>query len=182
MIEIQGKYNTAKVFTEVMDNTSQQQIKTLCDQEFVKGSKIRIMPDVHAGAGCTIGTTMTITDKIVPNLVGVDIGCGMATYILQEKDIDLQKLDEFIYAAIPAGMNIRETPHEYINSINLDDLRCLSQINRHRAAHSIGTLGGGNHFIEIDTDDEDTVYLVIHSGSRYLGRNHCPPEKRRSSV
>lgn len=170
MIEIQGKYNTAKVFTEVMDNTSQQQIKTLCDQEFVKGSKIRIMPDVHAGAGCTIGTTMTITDKIVPNLVGVDIGCGMATYILQEKDIDLQKLDEFIYAAIPAGMNIRETPHEYINSINLDDLRCLSQINRHRAAHSIGTLGGGNHFIEIDTDDEDTVYLVIHSGSRYLGK------------
>lgn len=170
MIEIQGKYNTAKVFTEVMDNTSQQQIKTLCDQEFVKGSKIRIMPDVHTGAGCTIGTTMTITDKIVPNLVGVDIGCGMATYILQEKDIDLQKLDKVIYASIPAGMNIRETPHEYINNINLNDLRCINQINQHRAAHSIGTLGGGNHFIEVDRDDDGNIYLVIHSGSRYLGK------------
>ncbi len=170
MIEIQGKYNTAKVFTKVMDNTSQQQIKTLCDQEFVKGSKIRIMPDVHAGAGCTIGTTMTITDKIVPNLVGVDIGCGMATYILQEKDIDLQKLDKVIYTSIPAGMNIRKTPHEYINNINLNDLRCINQINQHRAAHSIGTLGGGNHFIEVDRDDDGNIYLVIHSGSRYLGK------------
>lgn len=170
MIEIQGKNNTAKVFTEVMDDVSREQIKTLCDQDFVIDSKIRIMPDVHAGAGCTIGTTMTIKDKIVPNLVGVDIGCGMATYMLQEKNIDLKKLDEFIYAAIPAGMNIREVPHKYIQNIKLEDLRCLSQINTHRAIHSMGTLGGGNHFIEADRDDDGNVYLVVHSGSRYLGK------------
>lgn len=170
MIEIQGKNNTAKVFTEIMDDVSKEQIKTLCDQEFTKNCQIRIMPDVHAGAGCTIGTTMTIKDKVVPNLVGVDIGCGMATYILQEKDIDLKKLDEFIYAAIPSGMNVRETPHEYINNINLDDLRCISQINTHRAIHSMGTLGGGNHFIEVDRDDDGNIYLVVHSGSRYLGK------------
>lgn len=170
MIEIQGKNNTAKVFTEIMDDISKEQIKTLCDQEFAKNCQIRIMPDVHAGAGCTIGTTMTIKDKVVPNLVGVDIGCGMATYILQEKDIDLKKLDEFIYASIPAGMNVRETPHEYINNINLGDLRCISQINMHRAIHSMGTLGGGNHFIEVDRDDDGNIYLVVHSGSRYLGK------------
>lgn len=170
MIEIQGKNNTAKVFTEIMDDVSKEQIKTLCDQEFAKNCQIRIMPDVHAGAGCTIGTTMTIKDKVVPNLVGVDIGCGMATYILQEKDIDLKKLDEFIYAAIPSGMNVRETPHEYINNINLDDLRCINQINMHRAIHSMGTLGGGNHFIEVDRDDDGNIYLVVHSGSRYLGK------------
>ena len=102
MIEIQGKYNKAKIFTDVADEKSQEQIKILCDQEFTKESSIRIMPDVHAGAGCTIGTTMTIKDKVVPNFVGVDIGCGMDTYILEEKEIDLKKLDEFIYASIPA--------------------------------------------------------------------------------
>lgn len=170
MIEIKGNNNIAKVFTDVMDDVSKEQIKTLCDQEFVKGSQIRIMPDVHAGAGCTIGTTMTIKDKIVPNLVGVDIGCGMATYLLKEKDIDLKKLDEFIYAAIPAGMTVRETPHEYINNIDIEDLRCISQINKHRAIHSMGTLGGGNHFIEVDRDDDGNIYLVVHSGSRYLGK------------
>ncbi len=170
MIEIKGNNNIAKVFTDVMDDVSKEQIKTLCDQEFVKGSQIRIMPDVHAGAGCTIGTTMTIKDKIVPNLVGVDIGCGMATYLLKEKDIDLKKLDEFIYAAIPAGMTVRETPHEYINNIDIEDLQCISQINKHRAIHSMGTLGGGNHFIEVDRDDDGNIYLVVHSGSRYLGK------------
>ncbi len=170
MIEIQGKNNSAKVFTEVMDGVSKEQIKTLCDQEFAQNSQIRIMPDVHAGAGCTIGTTMTIKDKVVPNLVGVDIGCGMATYALEEKDIDLKKLDEFIYAAIPAGMNVRETPHEYINNIDLDELCCISQINKHRAVHSMGTLGGGNHFIEVDRDEDGHIYLVVHSGSRYLGK------------
>ncbi|MBO4957007.1 MAG: RtcB family protein [Rickettsiales bacterium] len=170
MIEIQGKNNIAKVFTEVMDDNSKEQIKTLCDQEFVKNSQIRIMPDVHAGVGCTIGTTMTIKDKVVPNLVGVDIGCGMATYILKEKDIDLKKLDEYIYTTIPAGMNVRKTPHEHINNINLEDLYCINQIDKHRAIHSMGTLGGGNHFIEVDRDDDGNIYLVIHSGSRYLGK------------
>ena len=170
MIEITGKYNTAKIFTDVADKKSQEQIKTLCDQEFAKESSIRIMPDVHAGAGCTIGTTMTIKDKVVPNLVGVDIGCGMDTYILKEKDIDLKKLDEFIYTSIPAGMNIRETPHKYIKNINLKNLKCFKHINEYRAIHSMGTLGGGNHFIEVSKDEENNVYLVIHSGSRNLGK------------
>ena len=170
MIEIQGKYNIAKIFTDVADEKSQEQIKTLCDQEFVKDSSIRIMPDVHAGAGCTIGTTMTIEDKVVPNLVGVDIGCGMATYVLEEKEIDLKKLDEFIYSSIPAGMSIRETPHKYIDNIDLENLHCVSQINKKRAIHSMGTLGGGNHFIEVNKDDEGNIYLVVHSGSRNLGK------------
>ena len=170
MIEIQGKYNTAKIFTDIADEESQEQIKILCDQEFAKESSIRIMPDVHAGAGCTIGTTMTLKDKVVPNLVGVDIGCGMDTYILREKDIDLKKLDKFIYTSIPAGMNIRETPHKYIKNINLKNLKCFNHINEHRAIHSMGTLGGGNHFIEVSKDEENNVYLVIHSGSRNLGK------------
>ncbi len=170
MIEIKGKYNTAKVFTNVIDEAAKEQIKTLCDQAFVKDSKIRIMPDVHAGAGCTIGTTMTINDKIVPNLVGVDIGCGMAVYVLKEKEINLQKLDEFIYSDIPAGMNVRDVPHKYISNIDLEKLDCFDKINKERAALSLGTLGGGNHFIEIDRDDNGNIYLVVHSGSRYLGK------------
>ena len=170
MIEIQGKYNYAKIFTDKADEKSQEQIKILCDQEFTKDSSIRIMPDVHAGAGCTIGTTMTIKDKVVPNLVGVDIGCGMDTYVIEEKEIDLKKLDEFIYTSIPAGMSIRETPHKYIDNIDLENLHCISQVNKKRAIHSMGTLGGGNHFIEVNKDDEDNVYLVVHSGSRNLGK------------
>ena len=99
--EITGKYNTAKVFTNVIENEAVEQIKTLCNQEFITGSKIRIMPDVHSGAGCTIGTTMTITDKVIPNLVGVDIGCGMETVMITDKEIDLEKLDKLIYEKIP---------------------------------------------------------------------------------
>lgn len=170
MIEIQGQYNTAKVFTDIIDNVAKEQIKTLCNQAFAENSQIRIMPDVHAGIGCTIGTTMTIKDKIVPNLVGVDIGCGMSVYTLKEKDIDLQKLDKFIHSNIPAGMAVRKTQHEYIKNIDLDNLRCIAKINKERAVYSLGSLGGGNHFIELDKDDEDIIYLVVHSGSRYLGK------------
>ena len=169
MIEVQGKYNTAKIFTDVVDDVSIDQIHQLCDQEFVSDSKIRLMPDVHAGAGCTIGTTMTITDKVVPNLVGVDIGCGMETVKIFEKDIDLGKLDKLIYDRIPSGIEIRETPHEYANSVSLENLYCYDQINAQRAKLSIGTLGGGNHFIEADHDDDGNIYIVVHSGSRHLG-------------
>ena len=169
MIEIQGKYNGAKIFTDVVDSASIAQVQELCNQEFTQGSLIRVMPDVHAGAGCTIGTTMTVKDKIVPNLVGVDIGCGMATYVLREKEIDPEKLDGFIRSSIPAGINIRQTPHPYIENISLEELRCLPRINVHRVVHSLGTLGGGNHFIEVDKDDEGNLYIVVHSGSRHLG-------------
>lgn len=127
------------------------------------------MPDIHAGAGCTIGTTMTITDKIVPNLVGVDIGCGMETVRIKEKHTELQKLDKLIYEKIPSGFNVREKTHRYFDEINLEDLFCYKHIDPRRAEKSLGTLGGGNHFIEADKDDDGNIYIVVHSGSRHLG-------------
>lgn len=169
MIEVKGKYNKAKIFTDVVDNASISQVVLLLNQEFIAGSRIRFMPDIHAGAGCTIGTTMTITDKIVPNLVGVDIGCGMECVRIKEKHIELQKLDKLIYSKIPSGFNIRQTTHKYYDNINLEDLYCYHMINADRAEKSLGTLGGGNHFIEMDKDDEGNIYIVIHSGSRHLG-------------
>jgi len=169
MIELEGKYNTAKVFTDVVDEVSISQVLLLLNQEFVQGCKIRMMPDIHAGAGCTIGTTMTISDKIVPNLVGVDIGCGMETVKIKEKHIELQKLDKSIYEKIPSGFNVREKTHKYFDKINLEDLYCYKEINRDRAEKSLGTLGGGNHFIEADKDKEGNIYIVVHSGSRHLG-------------
>lgn len=171
MKEIKGKYNTAKIFTDVVDQKSIDQVKLLCDQEFVEGSKIRMMPDIHAGAGCTIGTTMTVSDKIVPNLVGVDIGCGMhvTKLLLREEDADFEKLDKVIREYIPSGFNIRDGVHEYYRNTDIRNLECYSCIDVDRASRSIGTLGGGNHFIEIDKDDEGYLYLVIHSGSRHLG-------------
>lgn len=169
MIILNGKYNSAKVFTEVIDQSSITQIIELCNQSFSDGSKIRIMPDVHAGAGCTIGTTMTITDKVVPNLVGVDIGCGMETVRLKEKHIEVQKLDKLIYKVIPSGFSIRQKPHRYINNINLAELYCSEHVNLDRAELSMGTLGGGNHFIEANKGTDGSIYIVIHSGSRHLG-------------
>lgn len=169
MIEIQGKYNQAKIFTDVVDGSSIAQVQELCNQEFTVGSKIRLMPDIHAGAGCTIGTTMTITDKVVPNLVGVDIGCGMETVRIREEHLELQKLDKLIYERIPSGFSIRDKAHRYIKDVNLNELNCLPYVKLSRAEKSIGTLGGGNHFIEVDKDDEGNIYIVVHSGSRHLG-------------
>lgn len=169
MIELKGKYNEAKIFTDVVDEAAISQVLLLLNQEFVSGSKIRLMPDIHAGAGSTIGTTMTITDKIVPNLVGVDIGCGMETIRIKEKQIELQKLDKLIYDKIPSGFRVREKTHRYFEEINLKDLYCYKNINTERAEKSLGTLGGGNHFIEANKDDEGSLYLVVHSGSRHLG-------------
>lgn len=169
MIELKGKYNEAKVFTDVVDEASISQVLLLLNQEFVSGSKIRLMPDIHAGAGCTIGTTMTVTDKIVPNLVGVDIGCGMETIRIKESHIELQKLDKLIYEKIPSGFNVREKTHRYYEEINLEDLFCIKHIDLRRAEKSLGTLGGGNHFIEANKDGEGKIYIVVHSGSRHLG-------------
>ena len=169
MQEVQGNFNSAKIFTSVVDDKSIEQIRTLCDQTFVKGSKIRMMPDVHAGAGCTIGTTMTITDKVVPNLVGVDIGCGMLTTMIDAKSVDFDALDKVIRDHIPFGFAVRDKRHAFSYDIDLNELKCFRHINELRAILAIGSLGGGNHFIEIDKDDEGNLYLVIHSGSRYLG-------------
>lgn len=169
MIELKGKYSEAKIFTDVVDEASVAQVLLLLNQEFTAGSRIRMMPDVHAGAGCTVGTTMTISDKIVPNLVGVDIGCGMETIRIKEKNIELQKLDKLIYEKIPSGFNIREKAHRYFKEINLEELYCYKHIDVARAEKSMGTLGGGNHFIEADRDDDGNIYIVVHSGSRHLG-------------
>ena len=173
MIEIKGTYNTAKVFTDTLDEKSSEQIHLLLCQAFVSGSKIRLMPDVHAGAGCTIGTTMTISDKIVPNLVGVDIGCGMETVVIPKDDPVSKKfnpieLDKWIHKNIPSGRNVRKMPHEFAGSVPLKNIRCPA-INSQRAALSIGSLGGGNHFIEAARDENKNLYIVIHSGSRHLG-------------
>jgi len=170
MVEVRGKYNTAKVFTDNLESEAMAQIMELCNQEFVKDSVIRIMPDAHAGAGCTIGTTMTISDKIVPNLVGVDIGCGMETIKLKQQVINFEKLDRVIYAHIPSGFNIRKKQHKYTENVDIDSLVCKYHVDLERARLSIGTLGGGNHFIEVNKDSSGELYLVVHSGSRHLGK------------
>ncbi len=175
MIIIKGKYSEAKVFTSELEASAREQIQTLVNQSFTQGSKIRVMPDVHAGAGSTIGTTMTIKDFVVPNLVGVDIGCGMLTNKLKEKKIDFQKLDQLIKKRIPSGFAIRKKPHPFLDKVALDSLRCRQggkndkELRLERARLSLGSLGGGNHFIEGNTDEEGSLYLVIHSGSRHLG-------------
>ena len=166
MVEIKGKYNEAKCFTSELEDGAYEQIKAVCDTEAFAKSKIRIMPDVHSGKGCTIGTTMTITDKIVPSMVGVDIGCGMYTVYLGNIDIDFEKVDEVAHF-IPSGKKVWEGRQE---RFDLTALRCYRNLrDTKRLERSLGTLGGGNHFIEIDVDDEGEKYLVIHSGSRNLG-------------
>lgn len=169
MIEIKGKYNTAKIFTDAVDNKVREQVQTLCDQDFTTGSQIRIMPDVHKGAGCTIGTTMTIKDKIVSNMVGVDIGCGMETVLLEEKNLNLETLDKFIHTAIPSGSEVRETAHALSANLDLTELEAAHDVDLERGVLSLGSLGSGNHFIEVDQDESGQLYLVIHSGSRQLG-------------
>lgn len=169
MIELRGKYGEAKVFTDVVDQESISQVINLLNQPYVEGSRVRMMPDIHAGAGCTIGTTMTITDKICPNLVGVDIGCGMETIRIREKHIEMQQLDKLIRLEIPSGFAIRTKPHRYVKEIDLEALHCAKHVDLLRAEKSIGTLGGGNHFIEANKDDDGNIYIVVHSGSRHLG-------------
>lgn len=166
---IKGKYNQAKCFCDTIEDKARQQIQALCDNSDFSDSKIRIMPDVHAGVGCTIGTTMTIKDKVTPSMVGVDIGCGMEVVKLQERKIDFKLLDNVIRSHVPSGRNVRNKVHEYADNINLDELNAAHAIDASRARHSIGTLGGGNHFIEVDRASDGTLYLVIHSGSRHLG-------------
>ena len=166
MIEIAGKFNTAICYTNELEDTAYSQIESVCNESAFKDLKIRIMPDVHAGKGCTIGTTMTITDKVVPNMVGVDIGCGMYTVALGNVDIDFEKFDEAAHF-IPCGRNVWEGRQE---RFDLSALKCYRNLkDTKRLERSLGTLGGGNHFIEIDSDEDGNKYLVIHSGSRNLG-------------
>ena len=168
MFEIRGKYSTAKVFADKVDEESVRQIYDLCNQQFTENERIRMMPDVHAGAGCVIGTTMTVTDRVVPNLVGVDIGCGMETVLIKGRQLEPEQLDKFIKFNIPSGFSIRDKEHRYAERLRLSELRCAKYISLDRAYLSLGTLGGGNHFIEADKG-ESGIYIVIHSGSRHLG-------------
>ena len=163
---IRGKYNTAVCFAKVIEQEAIDQIRRMCDCPFTEGSRIRIMPDVHAGAGCTIGTTMTIKDKAVPNVVGVDIGCGMYTVDLGREDLDFARIDEAAHF-IPSGMNVWEGRRERFDLTGLECFRDLKDTAR--LERSLGTLGGGNHFIEVDRAKDGTNYLIIHSGSRNLG-------------
>lgn len=162
--------NEVKVFAETFENEAYEQVMTLANFEPYQNAKIRIMPDSHAGKGCTIGTTMTITNKVTPNLVGVDIGCGMLVVELQERDIDFGKLDETIRKFVPSGFSVHDKP---VKPFDFSNLRCAKHVDIQRALQSIGSLGGGNHFIEVDKSEDGILYLVIHSGSRNLGVGVC---------
>lgn len=168
------KTNTGKevkVFAETFEYEAYEQVKKLANYEAYENSVIRIMPDSHAGKGCTVGTTMTITDKVTPNLVGVDIGCGMLTIELKDKYIDCEKLDRVIRTKVPNGFNVHEKQKA---TFNFENLICAKQVDLERALLSIGSLGGGNHFIEVDYSEKNNkYYLIIHSGSRKLGGDVC---------
>lgn len=167
MLEIKGKVSTALCYAKVIEEEAIEQIRRMCDYEFTEGSQIRIMPDVHAGKGCTIGTTMTVKGKAVPNIVGVDIGCGMYTVNLGKGELNLERLDEAAHF-VPSGKNVWEGRQE---KFDLTRLRCYRSLkDSKRLVRSLGTLGGGNHFIEVDHSEDGTNYLVIHTGSRNLGK------------
>ena len=166
MIKLQGKRNSAIIFADKIDKQTKTQISELLREEAYADSKIRIMPDTHSGKNVAVGTTMTVKNRIAPSLVGVDIGCGMEVVFLKEQELDLEKLDRVIHSLIPSGAKIQNSP---IASFDFDNLRCKDNVNLERALRSIGTLGGGNHFIEVDRTEGGELVLVIHSGSRQLG-------------
>ncbi len=169
MNAITGEYNTAIVYTDIIEDSAAEQIQLLCSQPFAKNSKIRIMPDVHAGKGCVIGFTADLGDMVIPNIVGVDIGCGMLTVELGDINIDYQLLDGAVRKYIPAGKNVHEG--RIVRFPRLQEMHCYRHLtDAKRIERSIGSLGGGNHFIEIDVDDDGCKYLVIHTGSRNLGK------------
>ena len=175
MVEVKGKYNTAVLYTDTADEATVAQVTNLMNQPSVEGSIVRIMPDCHAGAGCVIGTTMTITDKVIPNLVGVDIGCGMLATKLKEQRIPLPKFDSISQAEVPAGMRMRLTAHSLADEMDVRELTCYKKPNCKVSEEvfrlSLGTLGGGNHFWELDRDSEGSLWLVVHTGSRRSGKD-----------
>ncbi|MGG3641669.1 RtcB family protein [Bacillus gobiensis] len=172
MIKITGTQTEAKVFSNHPQDAAIEQIQELCNQPFLKGTKISIMPDYHAGKGCVIGTTIQLKDKVVPNLVGVDVGCGVLTVKLKEKDIDFDRLDKVIRAFVPSGQDVHsdQTVSYISTSFPAPELfKANHVLSQEKSVHSLGTLGGGNHFIEVSADTEGFHYLTIHTGSRYVG-------------
>ena len=171
---IRGKVSNAKVYATNIEDLALQQIQEMCNNFYSFGSKIAIMPDAHAGKGCTIGTTMTISNRVVPNLVGVDIGCGMLTYKLNVEEIDFAKLDEVIKKHVPSGFAVRQKVGVFGAITGIHNLKCFDKLkNVERLDLAVGSLGGGNHFIEMNEGTDGSKYLVIHSGSRNLGHQVC---------
>ena len=170
MIEVQGKYANATVFTDTAEEYAIAQVKQLCDQKAMEGCKIRLMPDVHPGKVGPIGFTATVGEKVMPAVAGIDIGCGMTMAKIRKGKLEFQKLDAVIRDNVPSGFSKRSAPHRFADGFGFDRLRCVSHINVARAKSSMGTLGGGNHFIEIDKDDSGSPYIIIHTGSRHLGK------------
>ena len=160
---------TAKTFTDDVEDYALAQVKMICDNEVADGSKICMMPDIHPGKIAPIGLSMTVTDKVIPQLLGVDIGCGMTCVKLHKNNAEFQKLDRMIRENIPSGFAIRKEPHYMAEQFSYEILHCVQHINRQKAERSLGTLGGGNHFIELDKSADGSMYLVVHPGSRHLG-------------
>ena len=167
---VKGTFSEAKIFTDQVEEYARAQIQMICDNPVSQGSKIRVMPDVHPGNVGPIGLTMTIKERVIPNLLGIDIGCGVSCVKIKGKKMELQKLDTVIRERIPTGFQIREGLHTLAEAFRVDRLRCFRHVEEVKALLSLGTLGGGNHFIEVDRDEEGQFYLIVHSGSRRLGK------------
>ncbi|MDE7283037.1 MAG: RtcB family protein [Lachnospiraceae bacterium] len=169
MKTIKGIYAEAKIFTDDVEEYAEAQVKMICDNEVADGSTICMMPDIHPGKVAPIGLSMTITDKVIPQFLGVDIGCGMTCVMLNKNNAEFQKLDRIIRENVPSGFVIRKESHHMAEEFSYEELHCVRHINRQKADRSLGTLGGGNHFIELDKSADGSLYLVVHTGSRHLG-------------
>lgn len=169
MKTVKGIYAEAKIFTDDVEEYAEAQVRMICDNEVAEGSTICMMPDIHPGKIAPIGLSMTVTDKIIPQLLGVDIGCGMTCVKLNKNNAEFQKLDRVIRESVPSGFAIRQAPHHMAEEFSYEGLHCIRHINRQKADRSLGTLGGGNHFIELDKGVDGSMYLVVHTGSRHLG-------------
>ena len=170
MKTVDGVYTSAKIFTDQIEDYALAQIRMICGLEAFEGCRIRVMPDVHPGKVGTIGFTSTVGDKVLPNVVGIDIGCGIALARLKQKKTEFQKLDKVIQRCVPSGFQIRQEPHRFIDGFDFMELNCIEHVNLRKMELSLGTLGGGNHFIELDQDHEGYLWAAIHSGSRRLGK------------
>ena len=169
MKTVKGIYAEAKIFTDDVEEYAQAQVKMICDHQAAEGSRIRLMPDIHPGKVGPIGLSMTVTDKVIPQLLGVDIGCGMTCVKLNKDNVEFQKLDRVIRENVPSGFAIRKEPHHMAAEFPYEKLHCARHVNRPKAERSLGTLGGGNHFLELDRGEDGSLYLVVHTGSRHLG-------------
>lgn len=169
MKTVKGIYAEAKIFTDDVEEYAQAQVKMICDHQAAEGSRIRLMPDIHPGKVGPIGLSMTVTDKVIPQLLGVDIGCGMTCVKLNKDNVEFQKLDRVIRENVPSGFDIRKEPHHMAAEFPYEKLHCARHVNRPKAERSLGTLGGGNHFLELDRGEDGGLYLVVHTGSRHLG-------------